>query len=389
MDRDPQHEPLNDLSGFPAWWRRLFPEIEWLADNGLYAAFEVRREQLDARSRRRRRILTFAWVLCAASAPFISSIYKDLGVALDVAFWSLILGAIGAALINVRIERPTSMPSTYRKVVSPAGIRTQFYLDLWMTPVSGRDVLTELMSRAYRSRGGAYLFATLMLGVLAGLFVLVLRGIAIPFLLGLYCVPIAVLLYPMLVRGAAEGQVEFFRQGFLNQLAVAAKQRSQLFRSTFLDGLKKLAIGILFFIAIIPTVLIAIFLIDALLSALTPRSPIIDLLESIPMTAWQVMAVVAAVIANIAISFALWRSHRNGYETLRLSIDRYAAWMDRAQAMMARTLAGDTITDQEFKVEILDTWLALDREYKRARKARRRERNILRRFFAARRSSPQ
>ena len=372
-------EPLTDLSEFPRWWRRLFPEIELLADNPLYAAFEVRRAQLRRRPRRE----VPGWVLALGAFLFVANLAVLLlfgwKVAVVCVGCVLIVGVCVGVWIALHAEPLTSVPARFSNILAPKGIQSDYYLDLWLAPIASREYLMAIASRAYRSSAiAATSFATLLL--LFPLYLELKLGDHVSFILSVLAfVPIAPIAFPMWFRMNAFAIMGGFQKRFIEQLGKLTGNSKIITRREAAHQLKWGAIQIASCIFICVAILFLMKLISGLdFDGRTIWEAMVD----VPGETWRRVGWIALLLSELIFCWNFWLALRQSHKDFMERLDAESVWFDRLRALMARALSGDDIGGEEFKAEVFDSNYPAFREYNKACRERIRQRRLVRRIVS-------
>jgi hypothetical protein len=144
MAKDQNLIPMK--SAFPRWLKRLDPFLENESDNAIYQAFRLRRVE-HSRSAGRRLFLLFR------EADFLTQLGITIGsVLLLIAVLRIaggfgvtllvIIGSIAGRFLRKKRVQSSLLPRYAQEVFGKMGFHEQAAVDLWMTGLTGRELLT-------------------------------------------------------------------------------------------------------------------------------------------------------------------------------------------------------------------------------------------------------
>lgn len=144
MAKDQNLIPMK--SAFPRWLKRLDPFLENESDNAIYQAFRLRRVE-HTRSAGRRLLLLIR------QADFLTHLGVSIGFILlliialrkggGFGVWLLVIvGSIVGRFLRKKRVQSSLLPRYAQEVFGKMGFHEQATMDLWMTGMTGRELLT-------------------------------------------------------------------------------------------------------------------------------------------------------------------------------------------------------------------------------------------------------
>ena len=349
-------EPLNDLSAFPRWWRWLFPEIELLADNPLYAAFEVRRAQLRGwKQVLRTAILSSVVIAICGAVAYLLFTGRSRAVTPFIG-WIPWMAILAYQAIRARINESLGMPSSYQQIFHRGRVMKQAFLDLWQACPSGRNIAVLISSSVYRN--WHYHLLTWILFAVGPSLYLAIRCDFRPFasscaLAISLCVAGG---YPLTVRSLAGGHFQYFRREVTSAACKTAKKHGVLISSRLGDGFNVLLVVLGAIAAGTVAILAGVFLWRVMGVGVIIDGFAAFWARTIPLPVRIALAVLSPALLGGLLGLWFLALHRRGYENHLLALSRFEEWLDRALPILARTLSGDEVEQYELEQEVVHSW---------------------------------
>ncbi|MCB2154878.1 hypothetical protein KQI84_08315 [bacterium] len=361
MSRRETSEPLNDLSVFPRWWRRLFPEIELLADNPLFAALEVRRRQMQSRHRTFRRAATFLFslgfvvglaVYMTGHINEIRSLSELLLEALTICVFYL----LGVAAINFRQLRSRGIPTTLFPPFSNPEVIVRYEVDLWLSAIQSRDILNA--ARGHILRYWLELCTAYICLMMLGFLLLWARFQYSPIILWVEVasIPFWLCLFPVIVRNVSSpdgGPYTYYLQSELpRRTGNIVPHLKNKVRGLVKSHAPRPGRSRWILIMPIPIMLVVSLLV---LGAMQLFEYLWNASASLPHDTLAAIVITIGAVVETAICSTLVGIHRARSRKAMEDLDPdRIAFLDRARTMMVRALSGDIIDAEEYKRDILD-----------------------------------
>ncbi|MCB2154879.1 hypothetical protein KQI84_08320 [bacterium] len=375
-------EPLNDLSTFPRWTRRLFPEIELLADNPVYAAFAVRREQI---KRHRRHQETPAWIIALGAGTLTIEIALTFLFGWELALFILVgivlTGLCVRAIIAIRARRPNEVPPNFRQLFGHKDMHTEYYQDLWLAPITSRDILMMSAAEVYKEVVGnvailAVSLASLPLYAIWRLHQISILSITV---LALAVLPIVLISLPAWIRYRTMVPIGNLRKSHVTHLARMTGHAKAVERRGNHIQIKAGALVL----AGYAVAIVIVFLINATVFKMTfDGQTIWEMMVGWSSATWQQIGWGILLSLEAIFCWNFWPVSRDSEQDFLERLDAASQSFDHLRALLVRALAGDTIDCEEFMAEVYGATEEAYKEYHIAARERVRRRRLHRRVFS-------
>ncbi|MCB2154872.1 hypothetical protein KQI84_08285 [bacterium] len=339
-------DPLNDLREFPRWWRRLFPELEMLENNGLYAALRVRRLQTKRR-------MTVTWVVVIAVSTAMAVFLLRILIGNPSPSWSQIGGIVAIVLLGGGIEGFFLWRATIglpRRTIAICLARNRFRKpaeEMLTVPYSASELVMSLYADFLPSQFGLLVGTLAIMSTIPIMFLFVLPTTGVGSV-WIAMIPFMMTIAPSVARRATLTVVEGVAIMMANRIAELAGRQSPRTVGKDIGAAYCLVASLITALGAFTVVELAELLLLADLPALF-----------IPDAMRLPISIAAFGACLLAIAYFCrwgWRRHRSETQNVPDQMHIYEQWYAHAMPIMTRALAGDPIDEAEYQTEILDTW---------------------------------
>ncbi|MCB2154875.1 hypothetical protein KQI84_08300 [bacterium] len=359
--------PIADLSHIPRWWRWLFPELNELQYNAVYAAFEVRRKSIPLWKRTFRVLLLLSVVtLMTVAIPALIMSTRP-GLLLALGGWIPWVVYIAAQAVQNRFIESMGMPASYRQVFFNGRVRQSAFLDLWQIPIARRDIAESVGCGflLYWHALATVWFALAVLPALGIGYASQFNPVGVAWALT-YVMLIAVA-FPIALRLVANFFLKHFRRMVVAATFGAARERGAYFKKQLNEGLRTIfSVGVTIIVLYVLAVIGSYFLWRGIGLGTF-------LAEAMPESAGAVVGVLIPLLIGQGFVIALWSHHRRAQHKREFLFTYIGRWLDDALPVLARTLTNDVVTAEELETAILKSWEKMRDDYGRHERAYLRE----------------
>ncbi|MCB2154874.1 hypothetical protein KQI84_08295 [bacterium] len=348
-------KPLNDLSHIPHWWRRLFPELEMLENNGLYAAFQSRRENTP---RLRRNIISqrASAITFAVVSIVLYLLWEVTGNGwLVVAMMISVLLFVSLAVIRGKFTRKSGIPCSFLEVFPSGGLKDQAFLDLWQTPVNGRDIVGIVALDHLADWKNLVFLSALSLILPAALLAKFFGPKPLPIGIGIGLSVASIFGDYVLVRSRSIVQLRGFRDAVLQSACRISGRPAEGLRAQA-ENLPRIVLPLLLIIPIGIAVPCGVGGVGFLLDESPLLHPLVEWWNGHSVLLRYTLSIAIGLVLSTLIVCLTLLARRNRDEARRSTIQKYELWFNRALPILGRCVAGDDIPDSEFQSEILRAW---------------------------------
>ncbi|MCB2154873.1 hypothetical protein KQI84_08290 [bacterium] len=357
-------KPLNDLSHIPRWWRRLFPELKMLENNGLYAAFRVRREQLQSRHRVRKPFLlaggVFACLLVVVYFRLPDPFGEILIMAAFLGTLILLLSIFGIGNLGRR-KHPTDVPETCKDLFLRKGGTEEQLLDVLLTPATGREFLAAVSLEPLR-RWPAWIARCCAVAGIVLIFALVADSKGEVFLVALTLsyvptVPLGIL---MSIRITQKLLLQSVETKFL--VAPEADPARKILEPGKPEDRKE-TLKLLVALAIPFALLIALALVFERPATQSWLHAVWNTFTQLPPAVQASCTILAAVALSLLNGLVFYRTSKKLHEKYLLDLDRLSEWLSQVFVFHVHSISGDELSFEEHKRLVKEPWEELKKKY--------------------------